>query len=97
MNAFFVATSSIKDPEKFQLYAEKAGETFARYDAEPVLRGKFEGTLKGDADHHVVGIIKFPTVEALREWYGSDAYQALVPMRDEAADMTICVYSVPPS
>ena len=97
MSAFFVATSSIKDPEKFQLYAKKAGETFARYAAEPVLRGKFEGALNGNADHHVVGIIKFPTVEELREWYGSDAYQALVPLRDEAADMTICMYSVPSS
>ncbi|VAW78618.1 hypothetical protein MNBD_GAMMA13-695 [hydrothermal vent metagenome] len=97
MSAFFVATSSIKDPEKFQLYAKKAGETFSRHAAEPVLRGKFEGILKGNADHHVVGIIKFPTVEALREWYDSDAYQALVPLRDEAADMTVCVYSVPSS
>ncbi len=95
MSAFFVATSSIKDPEKFQLYARKAGETFAGYAAEPVLRGKFKGTLKGNADHHVVGIIRFPTVEALHEWHDSDAYQALVPLRDEAADMTICVYCVP--
>ena len=95
MSAFFVATSSIKDPEKFQLYAQKTGETFADYGGTPVLRGKFEGTLNGDADHHVVGIIRFPTIEALRAWHDSDAYQSLVSLRDEAADMTISIYRVP--
>jgi len=95
MSAFFVATTLIKNPEKFQLYAQKTGETFSAHGGEPVLRGKFEGTLNGNADHHVIGIIKFPSVEALHAWHDSDAYQALVPLRDEAADMTISVYCVP--
>ena len=28
-------------------------------------------------------------------WYSSPAYQALVPLRDEAAEMTLIAYSVP--
>lgn len=95
MSAFFIATSLIKDPEKFQKYAKETGQTFAAHGGEPVLRGKFEGTLNGSADPHVVGIIKFPSVEALHAWHDSEAYQALVPLRNEAADMTISVYSIP--
>ena len=95
MSAFFIATSLIKDAEKFQKYAKATGQTFDAHEGEPVLRGKFEGTLNGSAEHNVVGIIRFPNMEALQAWHDSDAYQALVPLRNEAADMTISVYSVP--
>jgi len=95
MTAFFIATTSIKDQEKFQLYAQKAGATFAPHGGEPVLRGKVEGTLNGNSDHQAVGIIKFPNMEALQAWFDSDAYQEIIPLRDEAADMTIVTYTVP--
>ena len=49
----------------------------------------------GEADHRAVGIVKFPDKEALAAWYASDAYRALIPLRDEAADMTLVAYSVP--
>ena len=95
MPAFFVATVTIKDPQKFQDYARKAGETFAAHGGEPVLRGKVEKALAGTADHKTVGIIRFPSLDALSAWFNSDAYQAIVPLRDEAADVTIVAYSVP--
>ncbi|NOX81717.1 MAG: DUF1330 domain-containing protein [Alphaproteobacteria bacterium] len=95
MTAFFVATVTIKDPAKFKDYAQKAGATFASYRAEPVLRGKLEKVLAGKADNQAVGIVKFPDYDALTAWYSSDAYQAIIPLRDEAADVTITAYSVP--
>lgn len=95
MTAFFIATASIKNPEKFQEYAQKAGPTFAPHHGELVLRGKHEGDLTGASEHHSVGIIKFPDQHSLHAWYQSDAYQSLVPLRDEASEMTISTYSVP--
>jgi len=95
MTAFFVATVKVKDPQKFQEYSQKAGETFMPHGGELVLRGKQTGVLAGDADHQAVGIVKFPDQGALTAWFNSDAYQAIVPLRDEAADMTIVTYSVP--
>ncbi|VAW65289.1 hypothetical protein MNBD_GAMMA11-341, partial [hydrothermal vent metagenome] len=89
MTAFFIANVKIKDPQKFHEYAQKAGDTFATYGAEPVLRGKFAEVLAGSADHQAVGIVKFPDQEALTAWFNSDAYQAIVPLRNEAAEMTI--------
>ncbi len=93
MSAFFVATTTITDAEKFQQYAQQAGATFAAHGGEPVLRGKFEGSLSGEADHQAVGIIKFPNLSALHDWYHSEAYQSLVPLREAAARMSIHVYS----
>ena len=95
MTVFFVATATVKDPQKFQEYAQKAGETLAPHQGELVLRGKKDNVLAGHTDHQTVGIIGFPNRDALDAWFGSAAYQAIVPLRDEAADMTIVSYVVP--
>ena len=97
MTAFFIATVKIKDPEKFQEYAQKAGASMAPHGGEAVLRGKMDDVLVGQADHQAVGIVRFPSQDALSAWFHSDAYQAIVPLRDEAADMTIATYSMPAS
>lgn len=95
MTAFFVATVTIRHPEKFQEYAQKAAATFAPHGGEAVLRGKVDGALAGRADHQAVGIVGFPDAAALSAWFSSPEYQALVPLRDEAADITIITYSIP--
>lgn len=95
MTAFFVSTVTVKDGKKFQEYAERAAGTLAVHGGELVLRGKLDDVLVGDTDHQAVGIVKFPDKDALAAWYGSDAYQALIPLRDEEVDMILSTYSVP--
>ncbi len=96
MTAFFVATAKVKSPEKFQEYASKAGASIAPHGGELVLRGKADDVLVGSiAKHETVGIIKFPDADALSNWFNSAAYQEIVPLRNEAADMTISSYIVP--
>ena len=41
------------------------------------------GALAGELDHQTVGIIEFPDLAAIKTWHGSDAYQALIPLRSE--------------
>lgn len=95
MTAFFIATVQVKDAEKFQEYAGKAAATFQAYGGEMVMRGRSEQVLAGEGDSHSVGIVKFPDMETLQGWYGSDDYQAIIPLRDEAADMKLVAYAVP--
>ncbi len=95
MAAFFVSTVTVKDKEKFQQYAKRAAETFAPHGGELVLRGQFDAVLAGEDNHHAVGIVRFPDRAALSAWYGSDEYQALIPLRDKAAEMTLVAYSEP--
>lgn len=95
MAAFFVASVTIRDAEKFTEYAQKAAATFAAHGGEIVLRGKAEVALAGALSHGSVGIVKFPDMEALGRWFRSSEYQALIPMRDEAADMSITAYAAP--
>lgn len=95
MSAFFIATVTVKDNEKFQEYATKSKATFDLFKAEIIARGKYQGTLTGDANHQAAAIIKFKDMDTLDKWYMSDEYQALIPLRNKAADMTITKYVIP--
>lgn len=89
MSAFFIATAAIRNPERMQEYAQKSMATIAAFGGEPVVKGKVIGILSGDAKYQMTAVIKFPNVEAIDSWYQSADYQALIPLRDEAADVTI--------
>jgi len=37
-------------------------------------------------------VIRFPDPASLRRWFESPAYQALIPLREQAADVTLIGY-----
>lgn len=93
MTAFFVASVAVKNPDKFQDYSQKAAATISAHGGEVILRGKAESALAGVLAHQAVGIVGFPSMAALTAWFNSPEYQAIVPLRDEAADMSIITYA----
>lgn len=95
MSAFVVATSKIKDKEKFGAYAQAAGATLAAHGGSVAKRGQFDQTLAGEGAHHAVAVLEFADMDALNGWYQSADYQAIIPLRNEACDMTIVSYSAP--
>lgn len=95
MAAFFIVTTTVKDQEAYQAYLQGVGPTLAPFGGKPALRGKAVAALAGELDHQMVGVIEFPDIEALNGWHASAAYQALLPLRGKAADMTITSYVVP--
>jgi uncharacterized protein (DUF1330 family) len=95
MTAFFVATVTVKQPEAFQEYAQRSAPTFAAHGGELVLRGKLGEVLAGSAGHQATAVVRFPDMAALKAWYASADYQALIPIRDAGADITIAAYEVP--
>ena len=89
------ATVVVKDPEKFQQYLAKTQEVAKPYRAELLLRAKVDTTLTGgDNDHSLVVIVKFPSIEKIHEWYESDAYRLLIPLRDEGSQMKMTSYEI---
>ena len=93
MNALMIATITVKDPEKFQQYLAKTQEIAAPFGAELLSRGKVDRTLTGEAkDHGLAVIVRFPSIEKINEWYGSDEYQDLIALRDEGSDMKMTSY-----
>ena len=65
---------------------------FADYGAEPVTRGKAMGSIAGVLAYDRVAILKFPDMHKLEGAFASDACQAIIPLREEAADITIVKY-----
>ena len=93
MTAFFISRVRVKDPEKMAQYAKSAGQTVIAHGGQPVLRGRLHEVLSGEApEPHSTGIIQFPDIEALQAWYRSEAYQALIPLREAACSMTLLSY-----
>ncbi len=92
MTSFLIATSRIKDPQKYAEYAAKSGPTFAPFNGKLVIKGKFAGNLVASSANDTVAVISFPDRKSLDAWYNSPAYQAIIPLRDQALDMVATIY-----
>jgi uncharacterized protein (DUF1330 family) len=85
MTAFIVVDLTPADAEKAQAYGAAAATTVTNYDGEFVVKGEIEA-LNGGDHHQTKAIIKFPDREAALNWYQSDEYQTLIPLRDQGFD-----------
>lgn len=82
--AYILITEDVKDPAGMAEYGKVARQamgaaTLLSFDTEAeVIEGTWHGTQ--------TVLLEFESVEAAREWYYSDAYQAAVKLRQAAAD-----------
>lgn len=90
--AYVVGQVTVKDQAKWAEYRGKVPETFGAWGGEPMFRGKQFAALAGDCPHADVVVLRFPNAEALKGWFDSSAYQALIPLRDAAADVVLTAY-----
>lgn len=82
--AYIIVTEDIKDPEGFKAYAKAAGA--AMTPAVKVLAAAPQSeVIEGDWIGQTV-IMEFKSIDAAKEWYYSDAYQAAAKLRQAAAD-----------
>ena len=93
MGACIVGHITVRDAAKWQRYVDAVPATLAPFDGQLVLRGEHRRTLAGASCGERVVVIRFPDVAAVDAWYGSPAYQALVALRDKAADVSIACYA----
>lgn len=96
MAAYVIGHITVKDDAKWAEYRGHVPGTLAPWGAELVLRGKRADVLSGQHDHTDTVVIRFPDPESILEWYNSDAYQKLVPLRRQAADMDLISYESAP-
>lgn len=92
MAAYLVGQVRLRDPELWKRYVAGVAESLAPYDAEVVFRGRRARDLAGEQTRKRVVVIRFTDMDELDRWHDSEAYQALVPLRDRAADVLITAY-----
>ncbi len=92
MSALMVSRIKVKDPAKLKQYLQDVQKVAAPYGAEMVFRGKRDKTIAGDDDNAMVVVVKFPDAASIDNLFSSEAYQPLVVLREEAAEMHMTSY-----
>ena len=90
--AYVIGHITVKNPEKWDLYRSRVPATLAPWGAELLLRGKLVSTLAGEHAHVDTVVIRFPSKEAVSNWHASSEYQALIPLRNQAAEVVLISY-----
>lgn len=91
-NAYVIGHITVKDAEKWDAYRNGVPATLAPWGAELVFRGSNVTVLAGEHAHADVVVIRFPDRKAVDGWHASAAYQALIPLRRQAAEVVLLVY-----
>ena len=92
MPAFCSGHIRVKDAEAWEEYRRRVGTTITQYRGEVLFRAQQERLLSGEMLHEKVVVLKFDDLDAANRWHDSPEYQALVPVRDHAADVTLVLY-----
>ena len=92
MSTYVIALVNVKDTEKWQQYAGTVPQTFKEHGGELVFKGEKTSVLAGEHPYSIAVVLKFPDQQSVQNWYNSDAYQNLIPLRNEAADVVFVSY-----
>ena len=92
MAAYLIGQITVRDHEAWNQYTEGVRDSLSPFAAEVVFRGRRASVLAGDHGKELAVVIRFADHDTLLRWFRSDAYQALIPLRDRAADVVIVGY-----
>ena len=92
-HAYVVGQITVKNEALWAEYRSKVPATLAPWNAELVFRGQQVRALSGVCPHADSVVIRFASLADADGWYNSTAYQALVALRQEAADVVLTTYA----
>jgi len=91
MSAYLIVDElSVENPEQLNEYISQAGPLIARAGGELIASGVPE-VLEGDWTPKRFIMARFPSMEILKKWWNSDAYQTLLPMRTDISESNIII------
>jgi uncharacterized protein (DUF1330 family) len=89
--AWVIGHVSVKDAVKWDRYRHSVPATVTHFGGEVLLRGVVTDVLNGTHRRTDAVVLEFPDLDAARNWHASTAYQALIPLRTEAADVDLII------
>ena len=92
MAACVIGHITVKNAEKWVEYRSKVPATLIPWGGEVIFRGRQVAVLSGKGPHADAVVIRFPDAAAAAGWYASPAYQALIPVREQAANIVLVSY-----
>ena len=91
--AYVVGQMTVKNPEKWAQYRSQVLATLIPFGGELVFRGEQVQSFSGVNPHPDIVVIRFPSLDHAQGWHASAAYQSLIPLRQEAADVVLTTYA----
>ena len=93
MPAYLVGQIAVHNESLWQKYVAGVARSLQPFDANIVFRGRKSADLAGNNARELVVVIEFKDQVALNNWFNSDLYQSIIPIRDAAADVVITTYN----
>jgi uncharacterized protein (DUF1330 family) len=95
--AIVIGRIAVRDALAWDDYRSRVPATLEPFGGTVVLRAA-DGLLLGGptpgaaAAHAGVVVLRFPSARHAQEWFDSPQYQAIVPLRERAADVVLTLY-----
>ena len=78
---YVIAQLKVTNQENYKEYVAKVSEVVKKFDGEYLVRNGEHQVVEGEDNFPRIVIIKFPTYERALEWYNSDEYKPIKPIR----------------
>jgi len=91
MTAYVIAEVSVTDAEAYEEYKPLAGASVVANGGTYVVRGGAVESLEGEPVTGRIVILRFENMEAARDWYNGEGYQAARPLRQAAAESRVFI------
>lgn len=91
MAAYMVVNARVDDPVQFGKYVEAVQPVIAAHGGKLIGRGAPPIVLEGDWPFETVGVLEFPSVEAVQAFWDSEEYRAVKQLREGAAEFQVVV------
>lgn len=93
MAVFLIGTIKVLDESSWAQYVSGVAESLGPFGADVVFRGQKLAELAGSQPREQVVVLRFRDAADADAWFHSEKYQALIPLRERAADVVITTYS----
>ena len=80
MSGYLIVTYKITRPDAYKAYTAAVGPTIAAHGGEILVAGPGSEAVEG-SPYPITVVVKFPSKDALRGWYDSPEYQAIIHHR----------------
>ena len=88
MSAYLIATVRVDDPETYKNYTAQTPALIAKYGGRFLVRGGPVETIEGAEFLDRLVVLEFPSVAAVKTFYGSPEYQEVARHRHASSEST---------
>lgn len=88
---YVIGHITVRDSASWDEYRRQVPATLPPWKGETVMRGYCTDVLSGEHAHEATVVLRFPDRQSALAWHASAAYQSIVPLRRQAADVVLIV------